>query len=161
MMQAHARTEALERRLQDERRRLGIEPQQRRRIRELQQEHRRASDEYQRLRELYLEAEKPSARVPPPAALAFDTKRFELPLAHLLRESRFERLASPDLHRFVDVDRRFARAITAPYDRTLGSLATADHRTLTHPHVAELRRHIARLDGIVERLKDAPPATQI
>jgi hypothetical protein len=139
-----------------------LDAEQRRRIGDLQQEHRRASDEYQRLRELYLEAGRP-ARVPPPAALAFigDTTRFDLPLAHLLRESRFERLASPDLNRFVDVDRRFARGITAPFDKTLASLATADHRTLTYPLVAELRRHIARLDGVVERLKDAPAAKQI
>ncbi|HWE23629.1 MAG TPA: hypothetical protein VG496_06780, partial [Myxococcales bacterium] len=136
-----------------------VDPEQRRRILQLEKERDRAWDEYDRLREEYLEVER-SARAPPPPALAFiDRLRIESPLAHLLRKSYCERLASRDADRTV-AERGFLRVVVGPVDKTLASLATADHRTLTHPRVAELRRHIARLDAVVARLQEAPAARQ-
>src|SRR5205823_2809815 len=59
-----------------------IDPEEQRRIRELQDEHRRASERYERLRERYLAAPRPGAAVPAPALVAFEhhARRFEVPL---------------------------------------------------------------------------------
>src|SRR5205823_8527603 len=113
-----------------------IDPEEQRRIRELQDEHRRASERYERLRERYLAAPRPGAAVPAPALVAFEhhARRFEVPLAHMLRDIRAGRISSLLLKRVFSADRHLAPAITGRLEKTLASLATADHRTLTDPH---------------------------
>jgi Domain of unknown function (DUF4157) len=139
--------------------RQSVDPEQERRIRELQEERQRSSEQYDELRERYLGTEKQALPVPPPAAFAFVVggARHQLPLAHLLRESPLERLAFPDLHRLVEVERSVARGITSRLDRTFTSLALSEHRTLIDPHAAELRRHVARLDAAIARAGPGRP----
>jgi hypothetical protein len=136
-----------------------VDPEQGRRTRELQEERQRSSEQYEQLRERYLGTERPALAVPPPAAFAFvgDGARDQLPLAHLLRESPLERLASPDLHRLVDLDRGVARGITSQLTRTFASLALSQHGRLIGARAADLRRHMARLDAAAARLGAGRP----
>src|SRR5438874_260497 len=47
------------------------------------------------------------------------------------------------------------------FEKTLGSLATAGHRTLTDPRAGELRGQLARMDGILARLQGKRTASEL
>ena len=134
----------------------GVHPEQRARLRAAEDERERARDRYARLRDDYLRAER--AR-PGGSSVAFAPAVVTLP--ELLAPRGLLRASSPRLDAVIERDRHLRVGVAQRFEKTLGSLATAGHRTLTDARAGELRGHLARMDGILARLQGKRTAAEL
>src|SRR5438105_13556840 len=170
MMQASLQVAALDRRVEEERRRDGataglsrahaaggVHPEQRPRLRAAEDERDRARERYLRLRDDYLQAVRARPAGGPSSAFAPAV----VILPELLAPRGLLRTSSPRLDVVIERDRHLRVGVAQRFDKTLGSLATAGHRTLTDPRAGELRGHLARMDGILARLQGKRTASEL
>src|SRR5438067_6307874 len=159
MMQASLQVAALDRRVEEERRRDagGPHPGQRARLRAAEDERERERERYLRLRDDYLRAVRARPAGGPSVAFA--------PAVVILPELLFPRsllqATFPRLDEVVERDRHLRLGVAQRFEKTLGSLATAGHRTLTDPRAGELRGQLARMDGILARLQGKRTASEL
>src|SRR5216683_1551137 len=135
----------------------GVHPEQRARLRAVEDERERALDRYARLRDDYLRASRGHGTRHPSGALA----PVVVTLPELLAPRGLLRSASPRLDAVIERDRHLRIGVAQRFEKTLGSLATANHRTLTDPRAGELREHLARMDGILARLQGKRSASEL
>ena len=135
----------------------GVHPEQRARLRAVEDERERARDRYARLRDDYLRASRGHGTRHPSGALA----PVVVTLPELLAPRGLLRSASPRLDAVIERDRHLRIGVAQRFEKTLGSLATANHRTLTDPRAGELREHLARMDGILARLQGKRSASEL
>src|SRR6266849_67679 len=135
----------------------GVHPEQRARLRAVEDERERALDRYARLRDDYLRASRGHGTRHPSGALA----PVVVTLPELLAPRGLLRSASPRLDAVIERDRHLRVGVAQRFEKTLGSLATANHRTLTDPRAGELREHLARMDGILARLQGKRSASEL
>src|SRR5207245_511761 len=129
-----------------------------------------AQVKYARLREECLAAERghphrgeAHSKPPRSGAVEHRVSRFQVALGDALHEARNLRVLSvdPRLDRALDRDRHLRDGVAGRLEKTLGSLSTAAHRTLTDPNAGELRGHLARMDSILARLKGKKAAQEL
>ena len=148
----------------------GMHPERHRRVRELEAQRDQAQVKYARLREECLAAERghphrgeAHSKPPRSGAVEHRVSRFQVALGDALHEARNLRVLSvdPRLDRALDRDRHLRDGVAGRLEKTLGSLSTAAHRTLTDPNAGELRGHLARMDSILARLKGKKAAQEL
>ncbi|HYR20774.1 MAG TPA: hypothetical protein VEQ15_14860, partial [Myxococcales bacterium] len=135
----------------------GVHPEQRARLRAAEDERERARERSARLRDDYLRAARGHGTPHPPGALA----PVVVTLPELLAPRGALRSGSPRLDAVIERDRHLRVGVAQRFEKTLGSLATAGHRTLTDPRAGELRGHLARMDGILARLQGKRSASEL
>jgi len=135
----------------------GVHPDQRARLRAAEEERDRARERQARLRDDYLRAVHGRATPHPSGAVA----PIVVTLPELLAPRRLLRSGSPRLDAVIERDRHLRVGVVQRFEKTLGNLATAGHRTLTDPRAGELRGHLARMDGILARLKGKRSASEL
>ncbi|HEX9604836.1 MAG TPA: DUF4157 domain-containing protein [Myxococcales bacterium] len=135
----------------------GVHPEQRARLRAVEDERERARERYARLRDDYLRAARGHGTPHPSGALA----PVVVTLPELLAPRGALRSASPGLDALIERDRHLRVGVAQRFEKTLGSLATAGHRTLTDPRAGELQGHLAHMDGILARLQGKRSASEL
>jgi len=135
----------------------GMHPEQRARVRAVEQERDRAREAYAELRDDYLRATRahPGLRPAPPVAPIV----LKLPEPPGARAA--VRAAPPRLDALIERERHLRVGIAQRFEKTLGSLATSEHRKLADPRAGELRGHLARMDGILARLQGKRSAAEL
>src|SRR2546428_752449 len=113
----------------------GVHPEQRARLRAAEDERERARERYARLRDDYLHAVRGRPAGSPSGAVAPAV----VTLPELLAPRGLLRATSPRLDAVIERDRHLRLGVAQRFEKTLGSLATAGHRTLTDPRARELR----------------------
>ena len=135
----------------------GVHPEQRARLRAAEDERERARERYARLRDDYLHAVRGRPAGSPSGAVAPAV----VTLPELLAPRGLLRATSPRLDAVIERDRHLRLGVAQRFEKTLGSLATAGHRTLTDPRAGELRGQLARMDGILARLQGKRTASEL
>ena len=135
----------------------GMHPEQRARLRAVEDERERTRERYARLRDDYLRAARGRATHPAPGVVAPAV----VTLPELLAPRGLLRAAPPRLDAVIERDRHLRVGVAQRFEKTLGSLATASHRTLVDPRAGELRGHLARMDGILARLQGKRTASEL
>ncbi|MFL5312340.1 MAG: hypothetical protein ACJ79H_18050 [Myxococcales bacterium] len=135
----------------------GVPPEQRERIRAAEDERDRARERCARLRDDYLRGVRARPASGPSVALA----PVVVTLPELLAPRGLLRASSPRLDATIERERHLRVGVAQRFEKTLGSLATAGHRTLTDPRAGELRGHLARMDGILARLQGKRSASEL
>src|SRR5207253_3230790 len=120
-------------------------------------ERERARERYARLRDDYLHAVRGRPAGSPSGAVAPAV----VTLPELLAPRGLLRATSPRLDAVIERDRHLRLGVAQRFEKTLGSLATAGHRTLTDPRAGELRGQLARMDGILARLQGKRTASEL
>lgn len=105
------------------------------------------------------EAKAPPNRLPARgggAVTEHHVARFNHELGSILQEARQARgtqAVKDRLLAHLDRDHRQRASVAGRLEKTLSHLATATHRTLTDRVAGELRRHLARMDAVLARIR--------